>query len=65
MVWVHAARSAFSPARLRDVLLFALRFIPDEPSLVVRFAELERRSQLQNRLRRYFDEVCKEYAMAR
>ena len=50
-----------SPLIFRDFLQLALSHFPNHVKFLSSFIKNESRCQLQNRLRRFFDESCKKY----
>jgi len=58
LVVYHSKRQPTPPGMLRSALRQAMERFPNQPTFISRFIELERHAQLDNRLRRFFDEAC-------
>jgi hypothetical protein len=58
LVSYHSKLQSTPPALLRSAIRQAIGAFPNNPEFLLRFVELERHSQLDNRLRRYFDQAC-------
>ena len=54
----HSKSNIVPPVTYRKIFNPALRAFPNDPKFLSSFIEHESRSQLQNRIRRFFDEFC-------
>jgi hypothetical protein len=58
MVSSHSSKIPTPPGILRNILTRAMAVYPTNTQFLTMFIELEARSQIANRIRSYFDDIC-------
>lgn len=54
----HSQKVPTPPGLLRTILTKAMSIYPTNTQFLTMFIELEARSQIANRIRSYFDDIC-------